>query len=99
MIAEEFEKQYRALPSYFDIKNKKLREEQKEANRIEEQKIDEAFKDALKEEYGQNLSNAGHEFLWEAAWSDGHYAGYTEVEQQYEMKLYFFEQMTEANNK
>lgn len=98
MIAEEFENEHRALPWVLDIKDKKLREAQRASNAVKENEIRESFKDALKQEYGQSLTEAGHEFLWNKAWEDGHSAGYFEVESQYENQLRFFEQMTEANN-
>lgn len=102
MIAHEFNKRHDEIPSPYATKGntakaKALRHEQQIAKQQAESDLIEEFGVALKKEYGENLTDSAHEILFRSAWADGHHAGFEESEHQYQNKLDFFDQLTEAN--
>jgi len=61
-------------------------------------KVDAPFKRFLALEFGEDLSSAVHELIYEKAYSDGHHAGYFEIQNQYIEAADFARSIILANN-
>lgn len=65
----------------------------REANRIAEEEIKGEFKEWLASEYGPEFTPETRALVWQRAWSDGHHAGFPEVERYYEEQAEFIAQI------
>jgi len=85
---KEAEAAVRALPRASEAPVKQ-RPAIRAANAVAEAAITEQFREWLASEYGSGFTPETQALVWQRAWSDGHHAGYTEVERYYEEQAEF----------
>lgn len=102
MIYKKFEAKILALPELPDpstIKNRKIQLELIEAQNVALHDIDTEFKDALRQEYGQELTDKAHKLMFDSQWAHGNEGSYRILEESYRVKVNFFLELEEANRK
>lgn len=102
MIYKKFEDKILALPELpaaSTVKNWKIQLELIEALNVAMHDIDDEFKDALRQEYGQKLTDKAHQLMFDSEWAHGNEGSYRTIEESYLVKVNFFLELEEANRK